>query len=131
MALISSERSSKKSSSLRSRIAIKIFLCKLMKAAAAAAGGDGAAARTRVEATARAEGQMLDSMEHACQLQISTSPSPIAVVQKAVRIFNWKAQKSKKRMKPRMRQPMQTQLLPATGQQSGARTHTHTCAGKK
>lgn len=96
MALISSERSSKKSSSLRSRIAIKIFLCKLMKAAAAA-GGDGAAVGTEVEATARAEGQMLDSMEHACQLQISTSPSPIAVVQKAVRIFNWKAQKSKKR----------------------------------
>lgn len=61
-------------------------------------------------------------MEHACQLQISTSPSPIAVVQKAVRIFNWKAQKSKKRTTTQAQQ----QLLPASGQQSGAHTHTLT-----
>lgn len=65
-------------------------------------------------------------MEHACQLQISTSPSPIAVVQKAVRIFNWKAQKSKKRTttQAQTEQQQQQQLLPASGQQSGAHTHS-------
>lgn len=68
-------------------------------------------------------------MEHACQLQISTSPSPIAVVQKAVRIFNWKAQKSKKRTTTQARE--QQQLLPASGQQSGAHTHAHTLTQAK
>lgn len=53
MALISSEKNNKKSSRPRSRFAIKIFLCKLMKAEGT---GVGAAAGARV---AGAEGQQL------------------------------------------------------------------------